>query len=233
MIIYKATNKLDGKCYIGQSTFDLDKRKSEHLKGSQRQRPRYYIHRAIKKYGMDSFDWEVIAECKTRDEMNKTEMKFIDKYNSLTPNGYNCVMMAFGGDMFSQFSETKRERIRKRISEGTIKGIAASDKSWSHPGKENSMYGRKHSPESIEKMKRNRKGLTAGEKNPSAKNAGTYKVFFPNGEIKIVKNIRSFCRENNLSHSPFYQMCNGKQTVKYKGWWCERIMMDKKMTRYI
>ena len=231
MIIYKATNKLDGKCYIGQSTFDLDKRKGEHLKNSQRQRPRYYIHNAIKKHGMENFDWEVIAECETREELNKAEVEFIKQYNSLAPNGYNCVMMASGGDTFT--NHPKRERIRKRISEGTLKGIAASDKSWSHPGKENSMYGKKHSPESIEKMRRNRKGLSAGEKNPSAKNAGTYKVFFPNGEIKIVKNIRSFCRENNLSHSSFYQMCSGKQTVKYKGWWCERIMMDKKMTRHI
>jgi len=169
MIIYKATNKLDGKCYIGQSTFDLDKRKGEHLKGSQRQRPKHYLHRAIKKYGMENFDWEVIAECETRDEMNKTEMKFIDKYKSLAPNGYNCVMMAFGGDMFSQFSETKRERIRKHISEGTLKGIAASDKSWSHFGKSNSMYGRKHSPESIAKMRRNRKGKCLGDDNPMRK----------------------------------------------------------------
>ena len=166
MIIYKATNKLDGKCYIGQSTFDLDKRKGEHLRGSRRQRPKYYLHRAIKKHGMDNFEWAVLAECDTRDEMNKTEMKFIEQYKSLAPNGYNSIMMALGGDLFSQFSETKMERIRKRISEGTLKGIANSNKSWSHFGKENSMYGRKHSPESIEKMRRNRKGKCLGDQNP-------------------------------------------------------------------
>ena len=182
MIIYKATNKLDGKCYIGQSTFDLDKRKGEHLKCSQRQRPRYYLHRAIKKHGMDNFDWEVIAECETQKELDKTELKSIEQYKSLAPYGYNCVMMAAGGDAFS--THPKREEIRKRMSEGTLKGIAASDKSWSHFGETNSMYGRKHSPESIEKMRRNRKGKCLGDKNPMRKpGASDYQKRGKNGKF--------------------------------------------------
>ena len=217
---------------IGQSTFSLEKRKGEHLKGSQRQRPRYYIHRAIRKYGMDGFTWEVLYECDTHKELDQAELKLIEQHNALVPNGYNMVYMAGGGDTFT--NHPKKETIRKRMSEGTLKGIAASDKSWSHFGSENSMYGKKHSAESIEKMSENRKGLTDGEKNPSAINAGTYKIFLPNGETKIVKNIRQWCRENNLPHFPFYNMCNGKQTVKYKGkYWCERISMDKKMARKI
>ena len=229
MIIYKATNKTNGKAYIGQSTFDLEKRKGEHLKGSQRQKPRYFFHRAIKKYGMDDFDWEILAECETKEELDRTELWFIRKHKTIAPHGYNTVLMSGGGDTFN--THPNKEEIRKRISEGTKKGIARSKKSWSKYGKANGMYGRKHSPESIKKMEKNRKGLTAGEKNPSAKNAGIYKVFYPNGKIEIVKNIRKFCRENNLPHGPFYQICNGKQTSKYKGWWCERISISEKMTR--
>ena len=167
MIIYKATNKIDGKCYIGQSAFSLEKRKGEHLKGSRTTRPRYYIHRAINKYGMDNFTWEVLYECDTQKELDQAELDFIEQYKSLAPNGYNCVMIASGGDTLSM--HPKREQIRKRISEGTLKGIAKSDKSWSHFGKENSMYGRKHSPESIAKMRKNRRGKCLGDDNPMRK----------------------------------------------------------------
>ena len=164
MIIYKATNKTNGKSYIGQSTFDLEKRKGEHLKGSQRQKPKYFLHRAIKKYGMNDFDWEVLAECETKEELDRTELWFIRKHKTITPHGYNMIMMSRGGDLFN--SHPNKEDIRKRISEGTKKGIARSKKSWSKFGKANGMYGRKHSPESIKKMKRNRRGKCLGDNNP-------------------------------------------------------------------
>jgi len=159
MIIYKATNKLDGKCYIGQSKFSIERRMNEHLKSSRRPRPRFYIHRAIKKHGIDNFTWEVLAECDTHKELDKAELKFIEQYKSLAPNGYNMVFIATGGDIFSQLPKQKQNEIRKRISEGTKKGLAKSSKSSANFGEANGMFGKKHSPETIEKMRKASTGV--------------------------------------------------------------------------
>lgn len=51
--IYKITNKINGKVYIGQSV-DIDKRKREHLNNYKRDEIKHYIlYRAINKYGVN------------------------------------------------------------------------------------------------------------------------------------------------------------------------------------
>lgn len=95
--IYKITNKINGKCYIGQST-DINDRWIKH-----RSRPFQindgsydtYLYRSIRKYGLDNFIFEVIEECSC-DELNEREIFYIDFYNShYTKCGYN---MTFGGE---------------------------------------------------------------------------------------------------------------------------------------
>lgn len=61
-VIYKATNLINGKTYIGQTKRSLETRQREHEKGNL-----YYrsaIHDAIIKYGKDNFDWSVLEEVK-------------------------------------------------------------------------------------------------------------------------------------------------------------------------
>lgn len=95
--IYKITNKINGKCYIGQS-IDIHDRWIKH-----RSRPFQvndnaydtYLYRAIRKYGLDNFTFEVLEEC-SYEELNEREIYYIDFYNShYTKNGYN---MTFGGE---------------------------------------------------------------------------------------------------------------------------------------
>lgn len=56
--IYKYTNKINGKIYIGMSN-DIARRKAEHIAQANRN-DRMYIHQAIHKYGIKNFDFEVI-----------------------------------------------------------------------------------------------------------------------------------------------------------------------------
>ena len=95
--IYKITNIVDGKCYIGQST-DINDRWIKH-----RSRPfqvndisyNTLFYRAIRKYGLENFTFEVVEECQC-DMLNEREIFYIDVYNShFTKNGYN---MTFGGE---------------------------------------------------------------------------------------------------------------------------------------
>lgn len=95
--IYKITNKINGKCYIGQS-IDINDRWIRH-----RSRPfqvndsayNTYLYRAIRKYGLNNFIFEILEEC-PREDLNEREIYYIDFYNSYyTNNGYN---MTFGGE---------------------------------------------------------------------------------------------------------------------------------------
>jgi group I intron endonuclease len=86
--IYKATNIITGKSYIG---FDSHwpKRKSEHKSAAIRDTRYNKFYNAIKKYGWESFIWEVIYQSTDRNHcLNVMESYFIIEYNSLS-DGYN------------------------------------------------------------------------------------------------------------------------------------------------
>ncbi|MFS0905698.1 GIY-YIG nuclease family protein [Priestia aryabhattai] len=97
-IIYKITNLVNGKVYIGQSTRNLISRKREHFSDA-RVGSKLPIHNAIRKYGEASFIFEVIDEAFNEDELNNKEIHWIKDYNSYVhwneSNGYNC---SLGGD---------------------------------------------------------------------------------------------------------------------------------------
>lgn len=81
--IYKITNKINNKCYIGQS-IHIERRWSEHCFPSKTSK----ISLAIQKYGKNNFNFEVIEECVIT-ELDEKESYWIKFYNSLIPNGYN------------------------------------------------------------------------------------------------------------------------------------------------
>ena len=93
MIIYKATNRINGKCYIGQTRHSLAERKRIHLtKANQGINTHFYS--AIRKYGADNFDWETLCVANSKEHLNELETFYITKYNSIK-HGYN---MVDGGD---------------------------------------------------------------------------------------------------------------------------------------
>ena len=83
--IYKWTNNINNKIYIGQS-ISIEKRKKAHL--SSIQNSNLPLHLAMKKYGVENFSFEVVEECEIK-ELNEKEVYYIQLYNSLIPNGYN------------------------------------------------------------------------------------------------------------------------------------------------
>lgn len=108
MHIYKWTHKESGKCYIGQSIQEPNQRRLEHISGSRYTKKTYHFHNAIKKYGIDSFDWEVLDYTYTLEELNDLEEFYINKYNSIN-EGYNIRQ---GGNNKLHSKESK-----KRMSE--------------------------------------------------------------------------------------------------------------------
>lgn len=93
MLIYKITNKLNKKCYVG-STSNFERRKYEHIIGSTSENyPNYNypLQCAFRKYGVDNFSFEIIEDNIPIEDIAKKEHDYIIKFNSLTNtgNGYN------------------------------------------------------------------------------------------------------------------------------------------------
>ena len=74
MIIYKVTNKINNKIYIGQTINSLEHRRKQHEKDCRRNK--YYnnrFHNALIKYGFDNFIWECLCKCVSIEELNNKE----------------------------------------------------------------------------------------------------------------------------------------------------------------
>lgn len=102
LIIYKATNLINGKVYIGQTIGTLKYRQTQHLWGAK-SGSNYHFHNALLKYGVDNFKWEVLCCCFAIDGLNEMEVYFIALYDSMK-NGYN---LQSGGLNYRASEETK------------------------------------------------------------------------------------------------------------------------------
>ena len=105
MVIYKATNLVNQKIYIGQ-TNNLEKRKKRHAYLATTSSTAF--HKALRKYGYENFRWDVLAECETRTQANSLESKFINEYGGISnPFVYN---EKDGGHCFTTKHWTKEDK---------------------------------------------------------------------------------------------------------------------------
>jgi hypothetical protein len=112
MEIYKITNCLNSKIYIGKDTTS---------------NPKYYgsgviLNNAIKKYGIENFVKEVIDTAETKEDLSKKEKNWIEYYNSTDKSiGYNISKGGDGGDTIS--NNPNRDIIAEKLSESSpVKG---------------------------------------------------------------------------------------------------------------
>lgn len=115
--IYKITNLINGKCYIGQSV-NIKQRWKDHRtramsKGSEGFESHFY--RSIRKYGLENFSFEILEEC-SKEELNEKEKFYVSKYSSNQEEfGYN---LTAGGDSVGQKSKKlSDEELRNVISD--------------------------------------------------------------------------------------------------------------------
>lgn len=117
MVIYKTTNKINGKIYIGK-----DEKNDPMYLGSG-----YILKKAIEKYGIHNFTKEILEECKSSDILEKREIFWIAKYNSTnTDIGYNITDGGTGGNTYKYKTEEELNLIKKKISNAG-KGRVFSD----------------------------------------------------------------------------------------------------------
>jgi group I intron endonuclease len=116
-VIYKATNKTNGKVYIGYDSA-WPKRKYIHLWEAKSKAQGVVFHQAIKKYGESGFDWTIEYESPDKDfVLNIMEGYLIRLYDShySTGNGYN---MSYGGEGQLGFRHSPETiaRFKRRIT---------------------------------------------------------------------------------------------------------------------
>lgn len=160
MCIYKITNKINGKVYIGQ-TINYKKRSKAHFSNlfSNKHHNRY-LQNAFNKYGRNAFEIEILEKCKEED-LDRLELKYIAEYNATNEVfGYNLVE---GGQKYRFFTDD----VKKRMSESN-KGRKLTEE---HKNKiSESNKGKVISLESIEKGIKTKKlrQVHLGQKNPNA-----------------------------------------------------------------
>lgn len=120
--IYKITNLINGKMYVGQTTKTIEERFRLHIYDSVRKDKRddnYPLYKAMKKYGINNFQIECIEECPIS-KLNEREIFWINSLNTYK-NGYNATL---GGGGFLKLNLDEEEIINEYNDLKTIKKVA-------------------------------------------------------------------------------------------------------------
>lgn len=121
-IIYRVTNKINNKIYVGFTEKSLSDRKKCHKHSALKKGLELPFYRAIRKHGFENFEWTVLEKGEgTREFGLERERHFIESYNSTdTKLGYNATS---GGDGLS----SRDFKIIQKIKESTIKYFESED----------------------------------------------------------------------------------------------------------
>lgn len=117
MFIYKITNIVNDKIYIGQSIRPIEKRFQRHINDAINNILDTHLARAIRKYGKENFTLELIDTANNQDELNQKEQYWIRYYNSVN-NGYNETDAIYkcGGNTYQYKSDDELTSIKNKIS---------------------------------------------------------------------------------------------------------------------
>lgn len=110
--IYKITNKINGHCYIGQS-IDIQRRWACHKNSAIREKSsshNYPLQKAIRKYGIDNFELEILCLCE-KDDLLKKEQFYYKTHKPEYNQMYPCE-----NPVFDPTIEAKRQAIFKTDS---------------------------------------------------------------------------------------------------------------------
>ena len=193
--VYKHTLKSDGRAYIGQ-TYDINMR--WRFNGCEyKDSPHFW--NAIKKYGWDAFEHEILADNLTKEEADRLEDYYITLFQSMdSKKGFNLK----GGGSKGRHSEATRKKISEKAK---LRTMPCGDKS--------PMYGKHHSEKTRKLFSEQRKG----DKHPRCKKV--VQIDLATGEVvNIFPYIRKASETTGINGSLICACCKGKrgQTGGYK-----------------
>jgi hypothetical protein len=161
--IYLVTNKINGKQYVGQTTYTLNHRWRGGHCADARKGEKTIICSAIRKYGDENFSVKQIATADSLTELNALEIYYIKTFNTIRPAGYN---LDEGGNSRLTHPES-RQKLSLAMMGNTngrfCKGIVKSDEtrrklSVARKGRPSNRKGATHTLEARAKMSASHKG---------------------------------------------------------------------------
>ena len=235
MFIYKFTNKINNKVYIGLDTGTIEeaRRYKDHKHSYKNVTRNSYFYKAIRKYGFENFSYEILENCENINDLNDKEIYWISYYNSTDKDcGYNILP---GGRGYT-FNDIKCDKTRETLIENRKKGSKkANKKRWGKLSPEERKEEIKHlHNENVNKKKS--KSLKKYWENVSEEKklsqqralrarANKYKVIDPNGNIYIVDHIKSFAEKHGLDNKSLRMTALGQLKQTGGGW--KAILLEK------
>ena len=169
MIIYKVTNLITNKVYIGKTIYKLKKRKRQHLCAAKSNSGNMLFHKAIRKYGEENFCWEVLDTVMFSDLLLDLEKFYIIKYNCKQPNGYNLTDGGGGVVGFTVSDETRKKmseaRMGHKMSDETKRKLSKANMGKRLSEETKKKMSRPMSEDQKKKISKAHRGLHVGEKN--------------------------------------------------------------------
>lgn len=205
--IYKATNKINGKSYIGFDS-NYPERINEHKNLSKKRDIKTIFHKAIIKYGWENFEWCVLYQSYDREHtLNTMENYFIIEHNTYAGNpngGYNLTLGGEGtfGKIISNyknytFVDIKNNPIR---IDNLLKFCLENNLSYKMMACVASGHKKSHKEYRIPENK----NYIPRKKEVS------YKFINPDGDLVEIDNLYKYCKENNLDGPSMYNLVLGK-----------------------
>ena len=206
MTIYKITNNINGKVYIGQTVRSVRERMEEH-----KRKCTTVIDKALRKYGAENFTVEEIDHASNVSELNEKEIYWIADFDSMVPKGYN---QCLGGG--NTLGYKHREESKRKMSDA---------KSISYVGSGNPFYGKTHSEESKKRMGDARKGLAhLTEEQVMTLRASHHKVRVRNIETgEVFESVKEAATTYNLKDTHITRVCKGKRKTTGNFHWCYEV----------
>lgn len=224
--IYKYTSP-SGKSYIGQTIRSLEERAGhdgKNYKGS------YEFYKAIRKYGFKNFEIEVLAEV-LQEQLNQMEIKYIQLFNTLIPNGYN---ISAGGQNIGK-GKKGRKVYQYSMKDGSFikEWFSAVEAERSFHGSsnvlENCLLGKVYTQWGYcwSYLKMDKFPIHERMVNPKEKKVEMYSL---KGELlETFSSIAEAVRKTGCERSAIKRCCRGE--LKSHGgyiWKCSEILYEKK-----
>ena len=209
--VYKTTNKLNGKYYIGKH---ISNKETDDYLGSG-----LLLWRAINKYGIENFSKEIIEYCESSSVLNEREKYWIEKTDSLYPRGYNIAKGGNGGDLYTNNPRNKEIREKLRL-------LGLNQTKEHREALIMSRIGKKHTSEACKKISESRKGIIFTEehkknisektkeamKNVKIYNRKSIDCFDKEGNfLQTTESIAEAARIYNQNNREICNMCKGKK----------------------
>jgi group I intron endonuclease len=158
-VIYQILNKDNGKSYIGQTSNKYPNTRWSMHKLNMKNNIKHPLYNSMKKYGVDKFEF-IILEKNIVEKLNELEKKYIKKFNSIFPNGYNLTvggealrgeenpMFGKHGKLNPNYNNKWTDKMKKDLSEKMKGKPGMKGKDNPRYGKPGTFLGKHHTEES-------------------------------------------------------------------------------------